>query len=119
MNSASKNVYIDKLDDLVNKYNDTYHGTIKMEPVDVKPKKLIIRILNLKLVILLEYQYIKTFLQKAVFQIGQKKLLSLKKLKILRRGHILLMNLTGKKLLEYSTRKNSKKQIKKNLELKK
>ena len=31
-----KNVYIDKLDDIVNKYNNTYHNTIKMKPVDVK-----------------------------------------------------------------------------------
>ena len=31
------NVYIDKLDDIVNKYNYTYHTTIKMKHVDVKP----------------------------------------------------------------------------------
>ena len=31
------NVYIDKLDDVVNKYNYTYHTTIKMKHVDVKP----------------------------------------------------------------------------------
>ena len=36
MTSISKNVYIDKLDDIVNKYNNTYHNTIKMKPVDVK-----------------------------------------------------------------------------------
>ena len=38
MISISKNVYIDKLDDKVNKYNNTYHRTIKMKPVkpDVK-----------------------------------------------------------------------------------
>ena len=36
MNSISKNVYIDKLDDKVNKYNNTYHNTIKINPVDVK-----------------------------------------------------------------------------------
>ena len=36
MNSISKNVYIDKLDDIVNEYNNTYHRTIKMKPVDVK-----------------------------------------------------------------------------------
>ena len=29
MTSGSKNVYIDKLDDLVNKYNNTHHSTIK------------------------------------------------------------------------------------------
>ena len=36
MTSVSKNVYIDKLDDIVSKYNNTYHRTIKMKPVDVK-----------------------------------------------------------------------------------
>ena len=36
MTSISKNVYIDKLADIVDKYN-TYHSTIKMKPVDVNP----------------------------------------------------------------------------------
>ena len=36
MTSVSKNVYIDKLDDIVNKYNNANHRTIKMKPVDVK-----------------------------------------------------------------------------------
>ena len=36
MTSISKNVYIDKLDDIVRKYNNTYHTSIKMKPVDVK-----------------------------------------------------------------------------------
>ena len=36
MTSISKNVYIDKLDDLVDEYNNTYHRTIKMKPADVK-----------------------------------------------------------------------------------
>ena len=36
MTSISKNVYIDKLDEIVNKYNHTYHRTIKMKPFDVK-----------------------------------------------------------------------------------
>ena len=35
MTSISKNVYINKLDDIVNEYNNTYHRTIKMKPVDV------------------------------------------------------------------------------------
>ena len=34
--SISKNVYIDKLDDIVDEYNNTYHRTIKMKPIDVK-----------------------------------------------------------------------------------
>ena len=37
--SISKKVYIDKLDDIVNKYNNTYHSTIKMKTVDVKPRR--------------------------------------------------------------------------------
>ena len=36
MNSVSKNVYIDKLDNIVGEYNNTYHRAIKMKPVDVK-----------------------------------------------------------------------------------
>ena len=36
MNPISKNVHINKLDDIVNEYNNTYHRTIKMKPIDVK-----------------------------------------------------------------------------------
>ena len=36
MTSISKNVYIDKLDDIINEYNNTHQRTIKMKPVDVK-----------------------------------------------------------------------------------
>ena len=36
MTSISKNVYINKIDDIVNEYNNTYHTTIKMKPIDVK-----------------------------------------------------------------------------------
>ena len=43
MTSISKNLYIDKLNDTVNKYSNTYHKTIEMKPVKRK-------ILNLNLV---------------------------------------------------------------------
>ena len=36
MAPTSQNVYIDKLDDIVDKCNNTYHNTIKIKPVDVK-----------------------------------------------------------------------------------
>ena len=36
MTSISKNVYIDKLGNIVDEYNNTYHTTIKMKPIDVK-----------------------------------------------------------------------------------
>ena len=36
MTSISKNVFTDKLNEIVHKYNNTYHSTIKMKPIDVK-----------------------------------------------------------------------------------
>ena len=36
MTSVSRNVYTNKLDDIVNEYNNIYHKTIKMKPIDVK-----------------------------------------------------------------------------------
>ena len=59
LTSVLKNVYINKLDDIVGEYNNTYHTTIKIKSVDVKTihililtKKLMIKTLNLKLVIM-------------------------------------------------------------------
>ena len=39
MTATGKNVYYDVLDDVVNKYNNTKHSTIKMNPIDVKDNK--------------------------------------------------------------------------------
>ena len=39
MNSVSKNAYICKSVDIVNKYKNTYHSKIKMKPIDVKLRK--------------------------------------------------------------------------------
>ena len=36
MTAISKNVYFNVLDDIVDDYNNTYHRTIKMKPIDVK-----------------------------------------------------------------------------------
>ena len=59
MTAISKNVYIDKLDDIVNEYNNTYLRTIKIKPADVKDnayidfeKEVIDKDPNLKLVIM-------------------------------------------------------------------
>ena len=59
MTLISKNVYIDKIDDIVDEYKNTYHTTIKMKAADVKDntyinanKEIIIKTLNLKLVIM-------------------------------------------------------------------
>ena len=39
MTSFPKNVYIDKLDDILKKYNNTYHSMFKMKLVDVKSNR--------------------------------------------------------------------------------
>ena len=41
MTSISKNVYMNKLDDIINEHNNTYHTTIKMKPIDVKDNAFI------------------------------------------------------------------------------
>ena len=87
MTSVSENVYIDKLDAIMGEYNNTYHSKIKMKPIDVKnntyhdSKKKVNNegVLNIKLVIKLEFQNAKTFFLKGTFQIGLKKFLLLAK----------------------------------------
>ena len=103
MTAISKNVYFHVLDDIVNNYNNTVHRTIKIKSIEVTndyyteyigiafneiPNK---KILYLKLVIMLEFQNIKTFLLKDTIQIGQKKFLLLVNLKIQFLGLMLLM----------------------------
>ena len=45
MTSISKNVYIDKSDDIVNEYNNRYHRLIKMKSVDVKSGNMLNKLL--------------------------------------------------------------------------
>ena len=56
MTTISKNVYIDSLNDIVNRYNNTVHKTIKIKPIDVTNDSYVEynedsnkKILNLKL----------------------------------------------------------------------
>ena len=81
-------MYINKLHDIVNKCNNTYYSAIKIKPVDVKTNTYIDsgkeindkdRKINPKLLILLEYQKTKIFLQKVTLQIVHKRILWLKK----------------------------------------
>ena len=64
-------MYINKLEDIVNQYNNIYHRTIKVKLVDVKTSIYLDfdvqnndKILNVKLVTMREYQNIKIFLKK-------------------------------------------------------
>ena len=98
MTAISKNVYFDVLDDIVNKYNNTVHRTTKMKPIEVTDDYYAEynehsnkSILNLKLVTMLEFQNIKSFLLKDILQIGQEKFLLLIKLKMQFLGLMLLV----------------------------
>ena len=114
MTSVSKYVYIDTLDDIVNKYINTCHSSIKMKPVDVKASTYI--------------GFSKEINDKdPKFKIGdivklQKYCdivkISLQKVKNTVRGHLLIMILMEKKFLAHFTKKNGKKQMKKSLEMK-
>ena len=108
MTSVAKNAHINKLDDIVGEYNNTYHRAVKIKPVDVKDntililkKKLMTKILNVKLVTVKEFLNTKIFLTKDTHQTCLKKFLLLVKLKIKFHGHILLMISMMKKLLEH------------------
>ena len=99
MTAISKNVYFDVLDDIVNKYNNTVHRTIKMKLIDITDDYYVEssedfnkKILNLTLVIMLEFQNMKTFLLKDILQIGQKKFFLLIKLKVQFVGLMLLVS---------------------------
>ena len=87
MTSISKNVYTDdKLDNIVNKYNNTYHSAIKMKPASVKSSTYIdsSKDINNKdpkigdTIRISKYQNITMFLQKGTLQIGLRKFLWLK-----------------------------------------
>ena len=95
MTLISKIVYIDKQDDIVDKNNNTYRSTTKMKFIDVKSSTYIDfsmenneRDPKLKADNHVRISNIKTFLQKLTLQIGLKKFLLLRKLKILFRGHM-------------------------------
>ena len=86
MISISKNVFINKLDYIVNKYNNTYHSKMKMRPVDVKPSTYIysskeINDKDPKFEVgdIVRISKCKNILEKTMFQIDLMKLLWSKK----------------------------------------
>ena len=105
MTSTSIKVCIDKIDDIVNEHNNTYHGTIKMTPVDVKsstytdfaignndkdPKFEICDHIRIS-------EYKNSFV-KAYVPNWSEEVFVIKKLKILRGGHMFLVIFILKKL---------------------
>ena len=85
MAAISKNIYFDVLDNIVDKHNNTAHRTIEIKPIgvtgdyypeyneDPSNKKIV----NLKLVTMLEFQNIKTFLLKDILFLVRRSSLDL------------------------------------------
>ena len=117
-----QNTYFDVLDNIVNKYNNTVHETIKMKPIDVTDDYYA--------------KYNEDFNKKAPkFKVGDhariskyknifakgynpnwSEVLVINKIKIQLLGLMLLVTWVVKKLLEVFMKKNCKKLVKKNLE---
>ena len=126
MTSVSKNVYIDKLDDILGEYSNTYDRTIKMKPVDVRDntyidfkKEVNDKDRKFKVGDHVRISKYKSIFAKGYTPTGLEKLLLLVKLKIQFHGHMLLTILMVKKLQEHFMKKNYKRLINKNLEQKK
>ena len=105
MISIPKNISTDKLDNVIDKYNDTYHRTVAMKSADVESNS---------------YTDFKKENNKegSKFKVNGHARISKYK-NTLCRGHMLLVILRVKKLLERFKKKNCKKQIKKSLRFKK
>ena len=114
MTAVSKNVYIDKLDDIVNGYNNTYHRTIKMKPADVNnnthidfKKKVNDKDPKFKVGDHVRISKYKNIFAKGYMPNWSKEVFVTKKGK------------NKKKLLEHFMKKNCRRLINKDLELKK
>ena len=126
MTSISINVYIDKLDDSINKYNNTYHSTIKMRPVDVTSNtyissstKIIDKDPKFKIGDIVRIPKYRNIFANDYIPNWSQEVFMIKNVKNTARGYILLVTLKAKKFLESFMKNNFKKQIKKSLELKK
>ena len=121
MASISKNVYIDKLGDIFNKYNNTYHKTIKINPVDLKSKTQVKSSKGIddkdpefKIgdIVRIKISRYKNIFAKGYVANWSEEVLLLQKLKILLRGRMLLVILKVKKVMERFMKKNCKYKIK-------
>ena len=94
MTAISKNIYFDVLDDIVDKYNNTVHKTIKMKPIDVTDDSYAEynedfnkKDPKFKVGDHVRISKYKNIFAKGTLQIGRKKFLLLAKLKIQFFGH--------------------------------
>ena len=124
--SISKNVYINKWDDIVHKYNSTYHSTIKMKPVDVKSNTYINSTKEtndeypkFKIGGIVRISKFKSIFAKCYVPNWSEEVFVITKVKSTVSWTYVISDLNGEKIVRIFYKKNWKKQIKKSLELKK
>ena len=123
--AVSTNVCFYLLKDIVDKYNNTYHNTIKMNPIDVKSNSYVKYNVNSNVQDdkFKKSDYVKTFLYKNIKTSKYKNIFDkgyapncLEEVFVISKIKILLKILMVKKLLELFMKKNFRGLIKKNLE---
>ena len=124
--SISKNVYIDKLDDILDEYNNAYHTTIKMKPIDVKDNTYINadKEINNKDPKFKVGDHVRISKYKNIFAKGytpnwSEELFVIKKVKNTVPWTYVIKDLNDEEIIGTFMKKNCKRRIKKNLELKK
>ena len=123
MTVASKNVYFDVLDDIVDKYNNTYHKTIKMKPIDIKSDSFAEyneesneKDPKFKVGDHVRISKFKNVFAKGYIPNWSEEIFIVKKIKITVPWTYVISDLNGE---EFFMKKNCKKLIRSNLELKK
>ena len=122
MTSVSKNVYIDKLDDIVSEYNNTYHRTIKTKPIDVKDntyinigKKVNDKDPKFKVRDHVRISKYKNIFAKSYTPNWSEEIFAIKEIKNTVSWTYVINNFNGEEIIG-TLKKNCKRQIKKNLE---
>ena len=121
MTAVSKNVYFHVLDDIVDKYNNTFHKIIKMKPIDVKSDSYAEYVDSnekgpkFKVGDHVRISKYKNIFAKVYTLIGQKKSLLLAKLKMLFHG-LVISDLNGEEIIGTFYEKELQKTDQKNLE---
>ena len=127
MTAISKNVYFDVLDDIVDEYNNTYHKTIKMKPIDVRDdsfaecnEKSNKKDPKFKIGDHVRISKYKNIFSKGYAPNWSEEIFVVKKIKNIVPWTYEISDLNGEKnCRKFFMKKNCKKLIKKNLELKK
>ena len=121
MISVSKNIYIDKLDDIVNKYNNTCHNTIKMKPDDLKSntyidysKEVNIKDPKFKVGDKVRISKYKNIFAKGYNPNWSKEVFVIKKVKSTVPWTYVISDLKGEEIVELFMKTNCKNQIKSN-----